>query len=131
MANNFTQSSFTPSGFQSVGPVAATLVAGASAAEIVTFDVTALHEVTVSFAVSAAPLTGLEIWVRGDPLAQWIPLGIAQIDGYGRSDSGSDVTTTPAGTTGFVQLKTFGWSHLQLRAKSAGAAALSITAGGK
>jgi len=130
MVNDFKKSTYTTV-YQDVGPIVVALVAGAAAVTVATFNVTPLSRVTISIAVTIAALTGLEIWVRGDRAAEWIPLSLSQIEAYGRSDTGSDVTTIPVGVSGFVKLETLGWSEVQLRAKSAGAAALSITAGGK
>ena len=130
MASDFNQFSYTSSGFQSAGPIIATLVAGAAMADIATFDLTSLRQsATISIDVSTAALNGLEIWVRGDPNARWIPLTLAQVEAYGRNDAGTDVTTTPAGATGFIKIAD--WATVLLRAKSAGAAVLTITAGGK
>ena len=133
MSSNFSNASYNQSGYQAVGPIVATLVAGAAAAPIVTFDVTPLHRVTITIDVTVADLTGLEVWVRGDPAAKWmqVTLDQPQIEAYGRSDASTDVTTTAAGATAYLRIETLGSSDVQLRAKSAGAAVLSITAGGK
>jgi hypothetical protein len=130
MATDFSKRTYTTV-YQDVGPNLATLVGGGATAVIATFDVTAISRVTITFAVSVAPLTGLEVWVRGDRGAKWIQLALSQVEAYGRDDAGSDVTSTPAGVSGFVKVETLGWSDVQLRAKSAGAALLSTTAGGK
>ncbi|MFS2004618.1 hypothetical protein ACEN9F_13430 [Duganella sp. CT11-25] len=130
MAPDFKKLTYTTV-YQDVGPIAVTLTAGTAAAVIATFDVTPLSRLTISVAVTVAALTGFEVWARGDRNAKWIPLALSQVEAYGRDDAGTDVTTTPAGASGFVQLVALGWSEVQIRAKSAGAAALTITAGGK
>lgn len=130
MAIDFKKNTFTTV-YQDVGPIAAVLVAGAAVAPVATFNLTPLSRITISIAVTVAALTGLEIWVRGDRAAEWMQLSVSQVEAYGRNDAGSDVTTIPVGAAGFVKLETLGWADVQLRAKSAGAAVLSITAGGK
>ena len=117
--------------YQDVGPVLAVLVAGAPAVAVCSFDVTSIEHITISFKVGVAGLAGLEVWVRGDRAAEWLPMALAQVEAYGRNDSGTDITTTPVGVTGFVKLETRGWSDVQLRSKSNGASTMSITAGGK
>ena len=132
MANDFSQFSFNRSGYQEAGPINKTLVAGAAAQVIATLDLTPLQDsVTISIAVGVAALTGLDIYVRGDSMGEWLPMSIAQLYSYGRNDSGTDVTTTPAGTTASITVLTRGCASIQLRAKSAGAATISTTAGGK
>lgn len=107
------------------------LVANAAFVTVAEFNVTALAFMTVSIAVATAPLTGVEIWVRGDSNAAWIQLTLAQILGYGCSDSSTDVTQTPAGVSMFLQFDCTGWSDIRINAKSSGNADLNITAGGK
>ncbi|GGY12631.1 hypothetical protein GJV26_00105 [Massilia dura] len=117
--------------YQQVDPVTATLVAGAAAAVVATFDITPIKFITVSLDVTIAALTGVEVWVRGDTRARWIQLTADQLDGYGRSDTGTDINSTPAGSACFMMLNCIGWSDVMIKAKSAGAAKLSVTAGGQ
>lgn len=113
-------------------PVSSTLVAGAgSAAPIADIDCSGIRVLTVTLAVTVAALNGFEVWARGDSGGAYFQLPISSLNGYGRSDSGTDLTSTPAGVTAFLQIDTFGWAGVELRAKSAGAAAVSLTAGGK
>lgn len=129
MANNFSKFSFTASGYQSIDPITKILVPGASAVEIITLDLTPVKRATITIAVTVAALTGLEVWVRGDQNGEWMQLSLDQIYAYGRNDAGINPSNTPANVSCFVSVE--GWSDVQLRAKSAGAASLFITAGGK
>jgi hypothetical protein len=117
--------------YQQIDPVTATLVAGAAAAAVATFDITPVKIITVTLDVTIAALTSVEVWVRGDKAARWIQLSIDQLDAYGRSDTSKDINATPAGSACFIMLNCVGWSDVMVKAKSAGAAKLSITAGGQ
>lgn len=117
--------------YQELDPIAATLVAAAAAAPVATFDITPIRIITVTLDVTVAALNGLEIWVRGDTRGRWFQLPVDQLLGYGRSDTQADITTSPAGQACFVMLDCTGWSDLQIKAKSGGAAKLAITAGGQ
>lgn len=130
MSNNFSPFSYNASGYQSVGPITAQLVASDPLVDVAVFDVTAVALVNLSIKVAGAPLNGLGLWLRSDPLADPIPLPLDKIKSYGRSDTSSDVAATPAGVTASLQIRTQGWYQLGVQAKSAGASVLSLTAGG-
>lgn len=133
MPSNFSGLTLNRSGYQSAGPIVKNLVAGADAADVAVFDVTALNQVTISFAVAGAALSGLELQGCGNVGAEFFPIALNRkpVLTYGRNDSGSDVTTTPAGVSGMVMIETKGWSDIKIRMKSDGAATVTITAGGK
>lgn len=117
--------------YQQIDPVTATLVAGAAAAAVATFDITPISMVTITLDVAVSALTSVEVWVRGDKQARWISMPVDQLIGYGRSDVGTDINTTPSGAACFIMLNCLGWSDVQIKASSAGAAKLTISAGGK
>lgn len=131
MANKKFQRLSYSSVYQQIDPITVTLTAGAAAAAVATFDITPVQIITVTMDVTVAALTGVEVWVRGDTAARWIQLSLDQLDAYGRSDAGSDVNATPVGAACFLMLNCVGWSDVMIKAKSAGAAKLSITAGGQ
>lgn len=131
MANTKFQRLSYASVFQQLDKTTITLVAGAVAAAVATLDVTPLGSLTVSIDVTVAPLTGLEVWARGDKYGRWFPVPIDQLDGYGRSDAGIDVAATPKDVGCFLMMSCAGWSDIEIRAKSGGAAKLSISVGGK
>lgn len=107
----------------------AKLVAAAAMAEVARFNVAKNDKITISFGVTVAALTGLNVWVRGDTNASWCQLPPSELYGYARSDSVNDYTTTPAGQSGMVMVATPYFSEVRIDATSAGAAVLSITAG--
>lgn len=130
MSNNFSPFSYNASGYQSVGPITAQLVASDPLADVAVFDVTSVGLVNISIKVAGAALNGLALWMRGDPLSDPIPLPLDKIKSYGRSDPGTDVAATPVGVTASLQIRTQGWYQLGVQAKSGGPAVLTITAGG-
>jgi hypothetical protein len=131
MQTNFAKRTYTTV-FQDIGPIAATLVAGAAVAAIVTLDVTPLSRVSITVGVSIADLSAFEIWVRTDRVgAPWLQLALDQAKKWGRSDAGIDLAKTPAGASCFVSLETQDWCDVEIRVASSGASVLSITAGGK
>lgn len=107
----------------------AKLVANAGLAEVARIDASKMNTCTVTFAVTVAALTGVTVLGRGDKNAAFIPIPITELIGYGRSDSSSDYTTTPAGASGVVSINASMWSEISIQATSAGVAVLLITAG--
>lgn len=130
MPTKFEKLSYTTV-YQEVPPIQADLVAAAAFATVAEFNVTPITTLTVTCAVAIAALTGVEVWVRGDSNGAWIRLDPRQLNGYGRSDSGTDINTTPVGASFFLQIDCSGWSDVRINAKSAGSADLFISAGGK
>lgn len=136
MPNKFKQDPFT--GRQELDAIAISPV-GASLAIVASYDVTSIASLTVSAAVSGAALTGFAVWARGSSQSEWIPIAAIPTDFTdvtglalsARSDGGADLTTTPAGVTATFGIDTTYWSDVAVLAKSAGAAVLSITAGGR
>ena len=117
--------------YQQIDKISFTLIPGAAAVPIATFDITPIEKLTVTVEVTVAALTGLEVWVKGDKYGKWFPIPINLLLGYGRTDAGTDITTTPSGVACVFMLDCSPWSDVEIRAKSAGAAKLTVTAGGK
>lgn len=109
--------------------ITAALVANAASAPVATFDVHSNKVLSVTALVSVAALTALTAFGRTDTNAAWIPIPRSEMLGYGRSDSSTDIGSTPANAAAMVALDCSLWSQVKLEATSAGAASLFITAG--
>lgn len=108
----------------------AALVGGAASASIAEIDVSNVNKLSLTVDVKVAALTALTMFGRTDRLARWMPVLRTDptVYGYGRTDSSTDIGTTPAGQAAAIQVDVSYWTDFKIEATSAGAATTSVTA---
>ncbi len=99
---------------------AASLIAAAPAAEIVRFDTRNLKTLSASVKVAGAALTTMVVSARTDLNADFIPVPRTELVGYGRSDSSTDIGTTPIGATAAIRMDVEYWAEVKIECTSAG-----------
>lgn len=113
-------------------PLTTILIPGDTAQAIATLPVPFnINTLTFTLAVSVASLSSLEIWVKGDMAGAFFKIDIGNVMMSGRTDAGSDVTTTPLNESAIIAIDCSHWALVELRAKSTGASVITTTVGGK